>query len=125
MDRYEGNIAFDITRRERDSVTAEMPITPGILNPFGTVHAGAMLWFADVTATTLALEGRALAPGMSGFPLAINLQAHLLGNQQSGVLEAVARYVRRGRAVSVVRTLVSGSDGRVLADVTTSHVPSR
>jgi hypothetical protein len=77
MTRYEGSIAFDIVSRDAESARAVMPVTPGVLNPFGTVHAGAMLWFADVTATTLALEGRELAPGMSGFPLAVNLNAHL------------------------------------------------
>jgi uncharacterized protein (TIGR00369 family) len=125
MNRYEGSIAFDIVARDAESATAVMPVTPGMLNPFGTVHAGAMLWFADVTATTLALEGRELTPGMSGFPLAVSLNAHLLGNQQDGTLEAVARYVRRGRTLAVVRTVVSGADGRLLADVTTSHVMSR
>ena len=125
MDHYEGRIEFHIVARDDGAVTAVMPVTPGILNPFGTVHAGAMLWFADVTATTLALEGHALAPGMSGFPLAVSLGAHLVGNQRDGELTAEARYVKRGRTLSVVRTVVSGADGHLLADVTTSHVMSR
>lgn len=125
MTRYEGSIAFDIVSCDAESARAVMPVTPGMLNPFGTVHAGAMLWFADVTATTLALGGRELVPGMSGFPLAISLNAHLLANQQDGSLEAVACYVKRGRTLAVVHTVVSGADGRQLADVTTSHVMSR
>jgi len=30
-----------------------MPISKGILNPFGTVQAGAMIWLADVTALVI------------------------------------------------------------------------
>ena len=121
---YIGTIDFTIQNQTADEVTAEMPITPGVLNPFGTVHAGATIWFADVTATTLALQGRDASAGMNGFPLAINLNANLAGNQSDGTFLATARYVKRGRTVSIVRTTVTGRDGRLIADVTTSHVAS-
>ena len=121
---YIGTIDFTIQNQTADEVTAEMPITPGVLNPFGTVHAGATIWFADVTATTLALQGRDASAGMKGFPLAINLNANLAGNQSDGTFLAAARYVKRGRTVSIVRTTVTGRDGRLIADVTTSHLAS-
>ena len=121
---YTGTIAFTILTQSADEVTAEMPVTAGILNPYGTVHAGASLWFADVTATMLLMQGREPSEGMKGFPLAINLAANLAGNQSDGVFLATARYVKRGKTVSVVRTTVSGRDGRLIADVTTSHVAS-
>jgi 1,4-dihydroxy-2-naphthoyl-CoA hydrolase len=47
-----------------------------------------------------------------------------LSNQQGGVIEAEARIVRRGRRVTVVRTVVTGTDGRTLAEITTTHVPA-
>ena len=101
-----------------------MPVQPGILNPYGVVHAGALIWFADVCATALALGGAEASRGGGGFPLAIDLHAAFLGNQTDGVLEARATFVKRGRRVSVVRTTVSGAGGRLLADVTTTHVPA-
>lgn len=122
---YSGSIVFSIVERSDAQVTAEMPIQAGVLNPYGTVHAGATLWFADVTATTLVLEGRDATAGMQGFPLAINLSANLAGNQSEGTFQAIARYVKRGRTVSIVRTTVTGAHGRLIADVTTSHVASR
>lgn len=45
----QGSIAFTITERTAERVVAEMPVAAGIQNPFGVVHAGAILWFADVT----------------------------------------------------------------------------
>ncbi len=122
--QYAGQIKFTITEQAPDRVTAEMPIQAGILNPFGTVHAGATLWLADVTATSLVLEGRNTTKSMAGFPLAISLNANLTGNQSEGTFRAQATYVKRGKSVSIVRTTVTGRDGRLIAEVTTSHVAS-
>lgn len=123
--RIQGQIDFTITERSAEQVVAEMPISSGIKNPFGTVHAGAILWFADVSATVLAMDSGTASEGMKGFPLAISLNANLLGNQKEGALQAVASFVKKGRTVSVVRTVVSGTDGKPIADVTTSHVLSQ
>ena len=51
--------------------------------------------------------------------------ANLLGNQKDGALKAVSTYVKKGRTVSVVRTMVYGADEKLIADVTTSHVLSK
>lgn len=123
--RIQGTIDFTITERSDERVVGEMPITPGIKNPFGIVHAGALLWFADVTATVLVKGPIETTPGMKGFPLAISLNANLVGNQPEGSLRSVATFVKRGRTVSVVRTGVYGADDRLLVDVTTSHVLSK
>jgi uncharacterized protein (TIGR00369 family) len=119
-----GAIEFSVVERSADHVVGVMPVRAGILNPHGVVHAGALLWFADVCATVLALGGADPAPGQARFPLAIDLHAAFLSNQRDGALEARARFVKRGRRVSVVRTTVSGAGGRILADVTTTHVPA-
>ena len=122
--RMEGSIEFTVTERTRDRVVSEMPVTAGVRNPFGVVHAGAMLWLADVTATILVMGSEQASEGMKGFPLAISLNANFLGNQKEGSFKAVSTYVKRGRTVSVVRTAVYGAGDKVVADVTTSHVLS-
>lgn len=119
-----GTIHFTIVEQSEDLVVGTMPVQSGILNPHGVVHAGALLWFADVCATVLAIGRAEPGPGGSGFPLAIDLHAALVGNRKEGVLEARAAFVKRGRRLSVVRTTVTGAGGRLLADVTTSHVPA-
>lgn len=121
---YSHQIRFTIEERSPELVRGRMPITETILNPFGTVHAGAMLWFADVTATVLAIGDDPIEPDGRGFPLAISLNAHLLGNRRAGSLTSEARPVRRGKRVIVVRTEVKDEAGTVLIDVTTSHVPA-
>ena len=122
--RVQGQIDFTITEQTDAQVVAEMPIVEGIKNPFGTVHAGAILWFADVAATVLAMGSSSASEGMQGLALACSLNANLLGNQKEGTLRAASSFVKRGRSVRVVRTVVTGADGKLIADVTTSHVPS-
>jgi uncharacterized protein (TIGR00369 family) len=119
-----GEIEFFIEERNEDHVVSRMPVGKGVLNPFGTVQAGAMLWLADVTATVLAIGATDLGEQGQGFPLAININANLLSNQRGGELLAEARFVRKGKRVTVVRTRVTGDDGKFLVEVTTTHVPA-
>jgi len=123
--KVQGEIEFTITERSEDRVVSEMPVGAGIKNPFGVVHAGALLWLADVTATVLVMGPGDATQGMKGFPLAISLNANFLGNQSEGSFKAVASFVKRGRTVSVVRTAVYGAGDKLMADVTTSHVFSK
>ncbi|WAB96215.1 PaaI family thioesterase [Pseudomonas putida] len=121
---YKGTLEFDVSLVSESEAQGQALITDGIRNPFGTVHAGAMIWFADVVATTLALQGASPEKGMAGFPLAINLSANMLSNSSEGRLIATARFVKRGRKVSTIRTTVESDQGRLLLDMTTTHIPS-
>ena len=122
--RRSGNLEFFIEERTDDYVVSKMTVGKGALNPFGTVQAGAMLWLADVTATVLAIGSSELGEKGQGFPLAININANLLSNQRGGEVLAEARFVRKGKRVTVVRTRVTGEKGKLLAEVTTTHVPA-
>ena len=123
--KVEGIIEFTITEHSAERVVSEMPVSPGIKNPFGVVHAGALLWLADVTATVLVIGPGDATEGMKGFLLAITLNANFLGNQSEGSFKAIASFVKRGRSVSVVRTAVYGTGDKLMVDVTTSHVLSK
>ena len=120
-----GELEFSTVEHTTERVVAEMPIRDGMKNPFGVVHAGAILWFADVNATRLVMGPVEASAGMKGFPLAINLSANFIGNQTEGTFKAVSSFVKRGRTVSIVRTLVYGEGDKLIADVTTNHVLSK
>ncbi len=123
--KFEGSIAFTVLEQTKDRVVSEMPVQSGVKNPFGTVHVGAIVWFADVSATLLVLGSTQITEGMKGFPLAINLNANFASNQRDGVFKAVASFVKRGRTVSIVRTSVYGEGDKLIADITTNHVLSK
>ena len=74
---HSGEIEFSIEEKGKNLVTSRMPISKGMLNPFGTIHAGALIWMADVTATVLALQnakvesdGDSTAPVCAVVPIA-------------------------------------------------------
>lgn len=123
--KIEGNIEFTVIEQSQEQVISEMPIQPGIINPYGVVHAGAMLWFADVTATILAMGSTAANENMSGFPLAINLNANFISNQKEGKFKAISSFVKKGRTVTIIRTIILGNNDRIIADITTNHVSSK
>ena len=123
--KFEGSIEFSVLEQTEDRVVSEMPIRSGVKNPFGVVHVGAILWFADVSATVLVMGSTQATAGMKGFPLAINLNANFIGNQSEGTFKAIASFVKRGRTVSVVRTAVYGEGDKLIADITTNHVLSK
>lgn len=123
--KIEGSIEFSITERTPERVSAEMPVRPGMLNPYGIVNAGAMVWFADVCASVLVNGERAFSPGAVGFPLGVSLNADFSGNLRDGVLFATSTYVRRGRRLNVVHTVITGDGGHGLATVTTKHLAAR
>lgn len=119
-----GNIEFFIEKRSADCVISRMPVSSGILNPFGTVQAGAMIWLADVTASVLAIEGQTIGENGKGFPLAIDIHMTLVSNQTGGEIRAEARFVSKGQTVLVIRTSVTGNNDKLLAEVTTTHLRS-
>lgn len=120
-----GNIAFSIVERSADCVTSRMPVVAGMLNPFGIVNAGAMIWLADVTASVLAMQGQTIGEDGKGFPLAINIHTTLVGNQRDGEIRAEARFVKKGQTVLVIRTRVTGHEDKLLAEVTTTHLKAK
>jgi 1,4-dihydroxy-2-naphthoyl-CoA hydrolase len=121
--RKQGQLEFFVEEVTPERAKSRMPVQDGVLNAFGTVQAGALVWLADVTATVLALGKPAAEPNQSGFPLAINLQSSFLGNVNSGEIVAESRFVKRGRRVIVVRTRVTSGE-KLLAEVTTTHIPA-
>ena len=125
MTRHSRNLDFQIVERTPDLAIGRMDVTDGALNPFGTIHAGAMVWFADVVATTLALGDNEVRPGEAGFPLALTFDVNLLANRSDGMISATARFVKQGRTVSTVRTVVTGPDDKPLLELTSTHLYSR
>ena len=121
----EGKIEFQVLEQTPVQVVSEMPIRSGVKNPYGVVNAGAILWFADVTASILVMGAVRPDEGMAGFPLAVTLNANFASNQKAGTLRAIASYVKKGKTINVVRTTVLGENDRLIADVTTNHVAAK
>ena len=104
-------------------VAAEIEIEPHHCNPTGAINGGVFLSLADNLATGCANRAYFDKTGERRFLVGIDVHAVMLSNQQGGRIRAESRVVRVGRRVTVVRTVVTGTDGKPLAEVTTTHVP--
>ncbi len=92
-------------------------------NPTGNINGGVIISLADNLSTGVANRYYSEKFSESVFMVGVDLHASMLGNQSGGTIKARAEPVRVGKRVTVIRTTVTGDDGRLLADITTTHVP--
>jgi len=109
---------------EPDGMTASIRIEPHHCNPTGNINGGVIISLADNLSTGAANHAYFEKTGERKFMVGIDLHAVMLANQQGGTLHATSKAVRVGRRVTVIRTEVHGDGGRLLAEVTTTHVPT-
>jgi 1,4-dihydroxy-2-naphthoyl-CoA hydrolase len=127
-----GSTTFDqFVGMRFDDYESGMPRTGHLIieahhcNPTGAINGGVILSLADNLATGAAGEAYFEKTGERAFMVGVDLHASMLSNQQGGRIDAEAHVIRVGRRVTVIRTSVTGNDGKLLAEVTTTHLPAR
>jgi len=105
-------------------VGAVIRIQPHHCNPTGNINGGVIISLADNLSTGAANRAYEAKIGERKFLVGVDLHAVMLANQQGGAIRGVATPVRVGRRITVVRTRVFGDGDRLLAEVTTTHVPT-
>ena len=93
-------------------------------NKGGMIHGGVLLTLADNTATYAANVANRDEDGNGPRMITLGLNASMLANQQGGEITVESRIVRAGRRVTVVHTEISGADGRLLLEASSTHLPS-
>ena len=124
FDRY---IGMDYLEGEDDRgayATAQIVIEAHHCNPTGNINGGVIISLADNISTGAAGRAYFEKTGEEKFMVGVDLHAVMLANQLGGTIRGYARPVRVGRRITVVRTEVLGDDDRLLAEVTTTHVPT-
>ena len=104
-------------------VSATVEVQPHHLNPTGNINGGLLLSMADNASTGAANRAYFEKTGERKFLVGVDLHAVMLANQQGGTIRVVSKPLRVGRRITVVRSEVIGDEGRVLCEVTTTHVP--
>jgi 1,4-dihydroxy-2-naphthoyl-CoA hydrolase len=109
---------------DEEEVSAQIRIEPHHCNPTGNINGGVIISLADNISTGAANRAYELKTGERKFMVAVDLHAVMLANQQGGTIRGIATPVRVGRRITVIRTQVWGDGDRLLAEVTTTHVPT-
>ena len=93
-------------------------------NPTGNINGGVIISLADNLSTGCAGHYWSEKFNDQSFMVGVDLHAVMLSNQQGGTIIARSKPVRVGKRVTVIRTIITGTDERVLAEITTTHVPA-
>lgn len=99
-------------------------VHPDHTNSAGMIHGGILLTLADNTATYAANVANRDEAGNGPRMITLGVNAAMLGNQRGGEVTVESRIIRAGRRVTVVHTRVCGTDGRLLTEVTSTHLPA-
>ena len=108
---------------DEDDDAARVVIQPHHCNPTGNINGGVFLTMADNVATGTASRAYFEKTGERKFMVGVDLHAVMLANQQGGEVRVVSVPVRVGRRITVIRSQVFGDGDKLLAEVTTTHVP--
>ena len=96
-----------------------MELVPGVMNPFGSVHGGAIAALIDSAAGSAIAAG--CAPDSDRIMGTIDMQVHFLERGKGAALIAEARMVRAGRAVAVASAEVHDESGTLVAMGTATY----
>ncbi len=102
---------------------AQIKIEDHHKNPTGNINGGVIISLADNLSTGVAGRHWQSRFGHQVFMVGVDLHAVMLANQVGGTITARSEPVRVGKRVTVIRTSVFGTDEKLLAEVTTTHVP--
>lgn len=122
FDRFIGMTAIDGS--EQTPGQAQIVIEPHHCNPTGNINGGVIISLADNLSTGAANRAYFEKTGEQKFMVGVDVHAVMLANQKGGTIRGFASPVRIGRRITVIRTRILGDDDRLLAEITSTHVPT-
>lgn len=109
---FEVAMGIKFTRASAEEVACEVPVGPGLLQPYGLVHGGVYSSIIE----TLASVGAALFAMPKGqTTVGLENTTSFLRAVRTGTLIGIARPLHRGRQTQVWEVEVRGDDGKLAA----------
>jgi uncharacterized protein (TIGR00369 family) len=108
---FTGLIGLRLDDAGPDRVTASLPITDKLLQPYGILHGGVLCSLVE----TLGSVGAALWYGDRGQVVGVSNHTDFLRASRSGVLQAVATPIHRGRSSQLWLVEVNDEQSRLIA----------
>jgi uncharacterized protein (TIGR00369 family) len=117
-------LGIEAVSASEEHVEMAMPFRPEIGQATGLFSAGALIQLADVAATLMCLRAlqRRESDGVVYFPLAIQMNAQLIGNTNAGRAIARSTFLSAGRTVMAAQTLVRDEQVKDLLLLTSTYI---
>lgn len=103
---------------ENETLTATMPVTPSIHQPFGIMHGGASCVLAETMGSSLS---NIFIDGSKYFGVGTNINSNHLRSKKDGMVTAVARFIRKGKTMHVSEIEIRDEKGQLINHTTMTN----
>ncbi|KIA88215.1 MULTISPECIES: PaaI family thioesterase [Kaistella] len=108
-------IFTDVTK---DTLTATMPVTPKVHQPYGILHGGASCVLAETLGSSLSV----LHVDTEKFaPVGTNINSNHLRSKKNGIVTGTARFIRKGRTMHVSEIEIRDEKGELINHTTMTN----
>jgi 1,4-dihydroxy-2-naphthoyl-CoA hydrolase len=108
-------IFTDVTE---ESLTATMPVTPKIHQPYGIMHGGASCVLAETLGSCLSV----LHVDIEKFaPVGTNINSNHLRSKKDGIVTGTARFIRKGNTMHVSEIEIRDERGALINHTTMTN----
>ncbi|MCY0967773.1 PaaI family thioesterase [Chryseobacterium wangxinyae] len=103
---------------ENETLTATMPVTPKIHQPFGIMHGGATCVLAETMGSSLS---NMFIDGSKYFGVGTNINSNHLRSKKDGIVTAVARFIRKGKTMHVSEIEIRDEKDQLISHTTMTN----
>ncbi|MCX8532885.1 PaaI family thioesterase [Chryseobacterium luquanense] len=103
---------------ENETLTATMPVTPNIHQPFGIMHGGASCVLAETMGSSLS---NIFIDGSKYFGVGTNINSNHLRSKKDGMVTAIARFIRKGKTMHVSEIEIRDEKGQLINHTTMTN----
>ncbi|KQM43219.1 PaaI family thioesterase [Chryseobacterium sp. Leaf201] len=112
------DIQFTDIDLENETLTATMPVLPRIHQPFGIMHGGASCVLAETMGSSLS---NIFIDGEKYCGVGTNINTNHLRSKKSGMVTAVARFIRKGRSMHVSEIEIRDEKDQLISHTTMTN----
>lgn len=112
------DIHFTDIDLDNETLTATMPVSPKIHQPFGIMHGGASCVLAETMGSSLS---NIFIDGSKYFGVGTNISSNHLRSKKEGMVTAVAKFIRKGKTMHVSEIEIRDEKGQLINHTTMTN----
>ena len=101
-----------------ESLTATMPVTPKVHQPFGILHGGASCVLAETLGSCLSVLH---VDTEKVVPVGTNINSNHLRSKREGIVTGTARFIRKGNTMHVSEIEIRDEKGALINHTTMTN----
>ncbi len=112
------NLDIVFTAVSENSLTATMPVTPKVHQPFGIMHGGASCVLAETLGSCLSVIH---VDTQKEVPVGTSLNTYHLKSKRDGMVTGIATFIRKGNTVHVSKIEIRDEKGVLINQTTMTN----